>query len=50
MADYRVRSEFRGPASDPLLHLIRREEVDIYDVNLTKIATEFIDHLNRCVS
>lgn len=46
MSDYRVRFEvFEGPL-DLLLHLIRKEEVDIYEVNLTKIATEFIDYLN----
>lgn len=46
MSEYRVRFEvFEGPL-DLLLHLIRKEEVDIYQVNLTKIATEFIDYLN----
>lgn len=46
MGDYRVRFEvFEGPL-DLLLHLIRKEEVDIYAVNLTKIATEFIEYLN----
>ena len=46
MADYRVRFEvFEGPL-DLLLYLIRKEEVDIYEVNLTKIATEFIEYLN----
>lgn len=46
MADYRVRFEvFEGPL-DLLLYLIRREEVDIYEVNLTRIATEFIEYLN----
>ena len=46
MPDYRVRFEvFEGPL-DLLLYLIRKEEVDIYEVNLTKIATEFIEYLN----
>jgi segregation and condensation protein A len=46
MGDYRVRFEvFEGPL-DLLLYLIRKEEVDIYEVNLTKIATEFIEYLN----
>ena len=46
MSEYRVRFEvFEGPL-DLLLYLIRKEEVDIYEVNLTKIATEFIDYLN----
>ncbi len=46
MGEYRVKFEvFEGPL-DLLLHLIRKEEVDIYEVNLTKIATEFIEYLN----
>jgi segregation and condensation protein A len=46
MSDYQVRFEvFEGPL-DLLLHLIRKEEVDIYQVNLTKIATEFVAHLD----
>ncbi|MBX3747933.1 MAG: segregation/condensation protein A [Verrucomicrobiae bacterium] len=46
MGEYRVKFEvFEGPL-DLLLYLIRREEVDIYEVNLTRIATEFIEYLN----
>ena len=46
MGEYRVKFEvFEGPL-DLLLYLIRKEEVDIYQVNLTKIATEFIEYLN----
>lgn len=43
MAEYKVKFEvFEGPL-DLLLYLVRKEEVDIYEVNLTKIATEFIE-------
>ncbi|MBL9135707.1 MAG: segregation/condensation protein A [Verrucomicrobiales bacterium] len=46
MGEYRVRFEvFEGPL-DLLLYLIRKEEVDIYEVNLTRIATEFVEYLN----
>ncbi len=46
MGDYRVRFEvFEGPL-DLLLYLIRRQEVDIYEVNLTRIAAEFVEYLN----
>jgi segregation and condensation protein A len=45
MADYRVQLQvFEGPL-DLLLYLIKKEEVDIYEVNLTKIATQFIEHV-----
>ncbi len=45
MTDYKVQIElFEGPL-DLLLYLVRKEEVDIYQVNLTKIATEFIEHV-----
>ncbi len=45
MADYKVRFEvFEGPL-DLLLYLIKKEEVDIYEVNLTRLATQFIDYI-----
>jgi len=46
MSEYRVQFEvFEGPL-DLLLYLVRKEEVDIHDVNLTKIATEFIEYVD----
>jgi segregation and condensation protein A len=45
MADYRVKFEvFEGPL-DLLLYLIKKEEVDIYEVNLTQLATQFIEYI-----
>src|SRR5512136_2942960 len=45
MAEYKVKFEvFEGPL-DLLLYLIKKEEVDIYEVNLTKLATQFIDYI-----
>src|ERR1041385_5046888 len=45
MAEYKVKFEvFEGPL-DLLLYLIRKEEVDIYEVNLTSLATQFIDYI-----
>lgn len=47
MSEYRVRFEvFEGPL-DLLLHLVRKQEVDIYQVNLTRIATEFLAYLEQ---
>lgn len=47
MSDYRVQFEvFEGPL-DLLLHLVKKQEVDIYQVNLTKIATEFVAYLEQ---
>ena len=46
MAEYKVQFEvFEGPL-DLLLYLVKKEEVDIYEVNLTKIATEFIQYVD----
>jgi len=43
--DYKVKFEvFEGPL-DLLLYLIKKEEVDIYEVNLTHLATEFIGYI-----
>jgi len=45
MADYKVQFEvFEGPL-DLLLYLVKKEEVDIYQVNLTKLAGQFMEYL-----
>jgi segregation and condensation protein A len=45
MAEYKVKFEvFEGPL-DLLLYLIKKEEVDIYEVNLTRLATQFIEYI-----
>src|SRR5881394_1226579 len=45
MAEYKVQFDiFEGPL-DLLLYLVKKEEVDIYQVNLTKIATQFIEYI-----
>src|SRR5467141_5091681 len=44
-AEYKVKIEvFEGPL-DLLLYLVKKEEVDIYDVNLTQLATQFIEYI-----
>ena len=46
MSDYKVQFEvFEGPL-DLLLYLVRKEEVDIYEVNLTRIATQFVEYID----
>src|SRR5436305_14604854 len=46
MADYTVKFEvFEGPL-DLLLYLIKKEEVDIYEVNLTRLASQFIEYID----
>ena len=45
MPEYKVKFEvFEGPL-DLLLYLIKKEEVDIYEINLTQLATQFIEYL-----
>jgi segregation and condensation protein A len=45
MSEYKVKFEvFEGPL-DLLLYLIKKEEVDIYEVNLTKLATQFLEYI-----
>lgn len=44
--EYKVKFEvFEGPM-DLLLYLVKKEEVDIYEVNLTRIAREFIEYVD----
>jgi segregation and condensation protein A len=46
MAEYKVQFEvFEGPL-DLLLYLVKKEEVDIYEVNLTRIATQFVEYID----
>ena len=46
MSEYNVKFEvFEGPL-DLLLYLIKKEEVDIYEVNLTQLATQFIEYID----
>ncbi|MDX1952763.1 MAG: segregation/condensation protein A [Verrucomicrobiota bacterium] len=46
MAENKVQLEiFEGPL-DLLLYLVKKEEVDIYQVNLTRIATQFIEYVD----
>jgi segregation and condensation protein A len=46
MAEYKIKFEvFEGPL-DLLLHLIKKEEVDVYEVNLTRLATQFIEYID----
>ncbi len=46
MAEYKVKFEvFEGPL-DLLLYLIKKEEVSIYEVNLTTLATQFIEYID----
>src|ERR1051325_37486 len=45
MSDYKVKFEvFEGPL-DLLLYLIKKDEVDIYEVNLKQLATQFIEYI-----
>jgi segregation and condensation protein A len=45
MSEYKVQFEvFEGPL-DLLLYLVRKEEVDIYEVNLTQIASQFVEYV-----
>ena len=44
--DYKVELEvFEGPL-DLLLYLIKREEVDIYDIPIVRIANQYTEYLN----
>lgn len=46
MSEYKVKFEvFEGPL-DLLLYLIRKEEVDIYEVNLTQLARQFMEYID----
>ncbi len=50
MADYRVNLEiFAGPL-DLLLYLVRKEEVDIYDIPIAKITDQYLSYIEMLKS
>ena len=50
MADYRVNLDiFAGPL-DLLLYLVRKEEVDIYDIPIAKITNQYIHYIEMLKS
>src|SRR2546423_14021650 len=43
--DYKVKLEvFEGPL-DLLLYLIKRDEIDIYDISLERISKQYLEYL-----
>src|SRR3569832_1478642 len=46
MQEYKVKIEVFEEPLDLLLYLIKKEEVDIYEVNLTRLATQFIEYID----
>jgi len=50
LADYRVNLDiFAGPM-DLLLYLVRKEEVDIYDISISKITDQYIRYIEMLKS
>ena len=46
MTDYRVKLEVYNGPMDLLLYLIRRDEIDIYDLPVAKITSQYMDYMN----
>ena len=45
MSHFKIQfNVFEGPM-DLLLFLVKKQEVDIYEVNMTELATQFIDYV-----
>jgi segregation and condensation protein A len=43
--DYKVKLEiFEGPL-DLLLYLVKRDEIDVYDISLERIARQYLEYL-----
>ena len=50
MSDYRVNLDiFAGPM-DLLLYLVRKEEVDIYDISISKITDQYLQYIEMMKS
>ncbi|HUN80444.1 MAG TPA: segregation/condensation protein A [Phycisphaerae bacterium] len=50
MADYRVQTDVYNGPLDLLLFLIRREEVDIYDIPIARVTQQYIDYVDAIKS
>ena len=45
--DYLIKiDEFEGPL-DLLLHLIKESNIDIYDIEISKITKDYLDYINK---
>ena len=45
--DYKIElEEFVGPM-DLLLHLIKKDDVDILEINIEKITKQYLDYINQ---
>ena len=45
--DYSIKiNEFEGPL-DLLLHLIKQSNIDIYDIEISKITKQYLDYINQ---
>ena len=45
--DYSIKiDEFEGPL-DLLLHLIKEDNIDIYDISIDKITKDYLDYINK---
>ena len=50
MPDYRVQTEVYNGPLDLLLFLIRREEVDIYDIPIARVTQQYIEYVDTIKS
>ncbi|MCK4601686.1 MAG: segregation/condensation protein A, partial [Phycisphaerae bacterium] len=46
MNDYRVNLDIYNGPVDLLLYLIRRDEVDIYDIPISRITAQYMQHVD----
>jgi len=45
--DYTIKiNEFEGPL-DLLLHLIKKSNIDIYDISIDEITKQYLDYINK---
>ncbi|MBI5762078.1 MAG: segregation/condensation protein A [Planctomycetes bacterium] len=50
MPDYRVQTDIYNGPMDLLLYLIRREEVDIYDIPISRVTQQYLDYVTTLKS
>ena len=48
--DYRVELDVYNGPLDLLLYLIKRDELDIYDIPISRITDSYMEYLKECAS
>ena len=47
MPEYRVELDYYNGPLDLLLHLVRRDEIDLHNIPIARLCEQYLEHLER---